>query len=73
MIKTAIRDEFARALNVELAKPEYRPMISDARSEMAGEAIRKIVTENAGQMMASMVGSMIQQTMYQMQSNLPRY
>lgn len=73
LILKTIRERYMAALRDELDKPEYKPQWTDGGGQVAGMAIQKIITENAGQMLASLVGSMVQQTMYQMQSNLPRY
>jgi hypothetical protein len=73
MIKDAIRAEYAKVLLAEFSKPEYAPTWNTAGGQMLGEAVQKIITENAGQMMASLVGSMVQQTMYAMQSTATRF
>lgn len=73
LIKQSIQAQYAAALKAELQKPEYLPQWTAGGTQMAGEAIQKIITENAGQMLSSLVGSMVRQTVYQMQQNMPRY
>jgi 4-aminobutyrate aminotransferase-like enzyme len=73
LIKTEITKQMAEAIKVEFSKPEYRPVYNQFTGSGASEAVTKLITENAGAILHNMLGGAIQQTVYQMQQNLPRY
>lgn len=73
LINGAIREEFSKAIKAELQKSEYQAVWNGMGGYGAGEAIKKLVTENGGAILASMIGSMVQQVVNNMQHNMPRY
>jgi hypothetical protein len=72
MIKTLIRAQFQAAINAEFEKGEYKGIWQSNGHLGASEAVSKIIQENAGAVLQSLIGGMVQMTIQQMQNNVPR-
>lgn len=72
MIKAAITEQYRLAVVAELAKPEYQHHWDIGGGYAASEAVAKIITENAADILANMIGGMAQNVVNQMRSNMPR-
>jgi hypothetical protein len=73
LIKAEITKQLAEAIKAEFSKDEYKPVYGQFSCPGASEAVKKIITESAGVILTNMIGGAVQQTIYAMQSNLPRY
>lgn len=73
MILKELHEKMALAVRAELAKPEYQSFWDTNGNRGASMAVTKLIEENAGAMLVSMMGGMVQMTISQMQSNMPRY
>lgn len=72
LIKNQISAQFTAAIKAEFAKPGYMPVWQQHGSMGASTAVKKIIEENASAVLSSLVGGMVQATIQQMQSNMPR-
>lgn len=73
LIKAEITAQLMIAIKEEFKKPEYQGRWAHHAGMGASEAVKKIIEENAGAMLSSMMGSMVQMTVNNMMSNMPRY
>lgn len=76
MIKEEITAQYKAAIKAELEKPEYQKTWTDGGRWACSEMVTKLITENASEMLASMMGGMVQQVVYTMQQQsgiVPRY
>lgn len=73
LIEQSIREQFAEAIRAEFAKPEYQPTWTSAGSMGASQAVKKLITDNGGDLLAGMIGSMVQQTIYSLQQQAARF
>lgn len=73
LIDDEIRAEFSKSIKAEFQKSEYQPIWNHMGGYGASEAVKKLVTENGGAILASMIGGMVHQTVLSMQQNMPRY
>jgi len=72
MIRTEIRAQFSAAIKAEFEKGEYRAVWTQNGQLGASEAVRAIIEQNAGVVLQSLIGGMVQATIAQMQHNMPR-
>lgn len=72
LIKKEIHAQLAAAIRAEFSKPEYLGMWANNGTLGASEAVKEVITANMGAVLTSLVGGMVQMTVQQMQSNMPR-
>lgn len=72
-IKNEVAKHFTEAIRLELGKPDYQPKWDQYGRQGASEAVQKIITDGAGSILAGLIGGAVHQTIYNLQSNLPRY
>lgn len=73
LIDAEIRAEVTKAIKVEFQKSEYQGIWDSMGGYGASEAVKKLITENGGAILSSMIGSMVHQVVCSMQNNMPRY
>jgi hypothetical protein len=69
LIQDELTEKYKAAIREELAKPEYQQQWAQGGQWAAAEMVKKIVTENAGSILAGLVSNTVQQAIFQMQSS----
>lgn len=69
LIKAEIENQLRTAIKAEFAKPEYASTWSHFGGYGAGEAVKKLIEENAGAILNNMIGGMVQMAV----QNMPRH
>lgn len=72
LIKAELTEQYKKAIAAEFAKPEWQPTWSNAGQE-ASPMLKQLIIEAAPAVLAQMIGGAMQQTMYNLQSQIQRY
>ncbi len=73
LVNTELIKIYSKVIHDEFNKPEWIIQYNNDGKTIASEMVTKIATESAHIVIANMIGNTIQQTLYNLQGNLPRY
>jgi hypothetical protein len=73
LVKTDLAERYKKAIDAEFSKPEWQTQWGNAGQEGASEMVKKIMVESASDVLAGMVGSIVQQMLYNLRSQVQQY
>lgn len=72
LIRAELRKKYQEWVNLEFGKPEWQPQW-DGSKQVASEMVRKIIVESSGDILQGIIGHVVQQMMYDIQTKVRGY
>jgi hypothetical protein len=73
LVREELTKLYSERIKAEFAKPEWAGKWDQSGGPIGSDMVRELIEKAAPSILSSMIGGAVQQAVYAMQNNLPRY